>query len=255
VAIHRAANGVDVGFNHVLSPGGIDPEHRGDAVAVLLGDPQRIFAGHQVPAHRRVPGHVWSPIPQFQRHQGCAPSSCLDLQVQEGLACFAEEDVVVLDETGSLKPGPQRELPFENSQCSRAKSNPPIVAGLSSIAVNSRNPRLVDADDPVHQVDIGEYERNLFRRPHSCEETELVVVSLRLSPVSINRSDEGLGILNAKRINLGTLGLSQTRATETAGWVVLLRMIAVPEVERASQNADRVVVRLLAPLFGIRNLN
>jgi hypothetical protein len=255
VAIHRAANGVDVGFNHVLSPGGIDPEHRGDAVAVLLGDPQRIFAGHQVPAHRRVPGHVWSPIPQFQRHQGCAPSSCLDLQVQEGLACFAEEDVVVLDETGSLKPGPQRELPFENSQCSRAKSNPPIVAGLSSIAVNSRNPRLVDADDPVHQVDIGEYERNLFRRPHSCEETELVVVSLRLSPVSINRSDEGLGILNAKRINPGTLGLSQTRATETAGWVVLLRMIAVPEVERASQNADRVVVRLLAPPFGIRNLN
>jgi hypothetical protein len=253
--IHRAANGVDVGLDHVLRPRGVDAQHRGEAVAVLPGDPQRIFASHQVPAHRRMARDVRPPIPQLQRREGRAPSSGLNLQVSEGLARFAEEDVVVSDDTGSLKSGAKRELTLENDQRSWAEGNPPVVAGLGSIAVNTGDSRFVDADNSVHQVDIGEHERNLFQRPHSGEETELVVVSLRFSPVTVNRSDERFGILHAERIDSRAVGLSQARATEDYGLGCVAQDGLVPKVKCASQNTDHIVVRLFAPGSGIRNLN
>ena len=88
------------------------------------------LASKEVPALRRVARDVRSPIPQLQRREGRAPSSGLDLQVSEGLACVAEEDVVVLNDTGNLKSGAQSELLFENDQRARAQRNPPAVASV-----------------------------------------------------------------------------------------------------------------------------
>jgi hypothetical protein len=43
MSIHRAADGLDVGFDHAPRPRGIDAQHGGEAVAVLLRDPQRVL--------------------------------------------------------------------------------------------------------------------------------------------------------------------------------------------------------------------
>jgi len=57
--------------------------------------------------------------------------------------------------------------------------------------------------------------------------------------------------LHAERIDSRSVCLSQPRAAEIAGWVVLLRMIAVTEVKCASQDADRVKVDILEDQNGI----
>jgi hypothetical protein len=51
VPIHGSSDGFDVGFDSALSPRGIDAQHCGDAVAVLLGDPEWVLADHEAPAH------------------------------------------------------------------------------------------------------------------------------------------------------------------------------------------------------------
>jgi hypothetical protein len=61
--------------------------------------------------------------------------------------------------------------------------------------------RLVDADSSVGQVDVGERKCNFFRGSHSCKEAELIVVSLRFSPVTMNCRDECFRVLHAEWVD------------------------------------------------------
>ncbi len=81
---------------------------------VLLGDPERVLADHEVPTHRRVASDVRPTISQFQGGQGRTPSLALDLKVAERFTGFAEEDVVVMDDASGCESGTQSELPLEN---------------------------------------------------------------------------------------------------------------------------------------------
>lgn len=89
----------------------------------------------------------------------------------------------------------------------------------------------------------------------SGEESELVIVALSFAPVPVDGSDERLGVLHSKRIDLRTVLLFQARASKTARRVVLLGMVAVAEFKGSSQDADGIVVRLLAPSPAVRNRN
>jgi hypothetical protein len=93
-----------------------------------------------------------------------------NLQVPERLAGFAEEHVVVSNDSGSFESGAHGKLSPENRQRSRAQYDSAIFAGFRLTSVDADDPCLVDADDPVHEVEVGQNECDLFGRPQSSEE-------------------------------------------------------------------------------------
>jgi hypothetical protein len=169
------------------------------------------------------------------------------------LASLAEKDMVVLHEARGPQPAMQSKLPLENCRGARSKRNSTIFSGLGQTALNTGDACLVDADNPVYDVKIGENECNPFRRPEASEESELVIVALSFPPVAVDGSDERFGVLHANRIDLGAVLLFQPRTSKTARRIVLLGMVAVTELDGSSQDADGIVVRLLAPRLAVRN--
>jgi hypothetical protein len=200
-----------------------------------------------------VAGGVRPPIAQLERGQRLTPSLSLDLQVPERLAILAEKDMIVLHEARSPQPAMQSKVPLENCCGAWAKRNSTIFSGLGLTALDAGDTCLVDADNSVHEVKIGENQCNLFRRPEASEESELVIVALSFSPVAVDGSDERFRVVHAKRVDFGAVFLFQPGASKTARRIVLLGMVAVAEIEGSSQDADGVVVRLLAPGFAVRN--
>jgi hypothetical protein len=51
VHAHRMFDGFDIRLDRVIRPGGVDTQHRTEALSVLLGDPQLILASQKCPAH------------------------------------------------------------------------------------------------------------------------------------------------------------------------------------------------------------
>ena len=68
----------------------------------------------------------------------------------------------------------------------------------------------------------------------------------------MNGSHERLGVLHAKRVDLRTVSFPKTSTTQAPGWVCIERPVPISEVKGASENADGVVVGLLAPLMSVR---
>ena len=66
VSVHRRLDQRDVGFQCTVHPRRIRAPHRRDAVTVLSGDKERIFADHEIPADGGVPGAIGTPEPQVQ---------------------------------------------------------------------------------------------------------------------------------------------------------------------------------------------
>jgi hypothetical protein len=71
----------------------------------------------------------------------------------------------------------------------------------------------------------------------------------------MDRRDQGFGVLHREGIDAWPIVLSESCAAQIPCRVVPLRMIAVPELEGAPDDADRVVVRLLAPALTVRDLD
>jgi len=69
----------------------------GDAVAMLFCDPERIFAGHETPAHRSLARDIGASVTDLERLQRLTPSALRMVQRPEGLAGLHEEDVLVID--------------------------------------------------------------------------------------------------------------------------------------------------------------
>lgn len=66
-------------------PGCVGPQHRYEAVSVLLGEPEQIPARHQIPAHRRVTRNAGWAVPKMQRLKRLAPSPRRRTQVADRL--------------------------------------------------------------------------------------------------------------------------------------------------------------------------
>ena len=96
----------------------------------------------------------------------------------------------------------------------------------------------------------GVTERDLFGGPEAGKESEFVIVTPRLAPVSMKGCDQHLGVLNAEGIDRRSILLADSGAFERGGWIDSLGIVEVSKVERPSQGADRVVVDFL--IAGVR---
>jgi hypothetical protein len=87
------------------------------------------------------------------------------LQTPHRLAGLQKEDVIVIDLPGGLELCAKTKLPFQNQEGTGAQLDATVVSGLCIVSVHSRDPRLVDADDPVHNIEVRESKRDFLRGP------------------------------------------------------------------------------------------
>ena len=59
--------------------------------------------------------------------------------------------------------------------------------------------------------------------------------------------DKGLGVVHGKRVDFRALVFPQTSTTETVSRILVRRAVPVAEIKGAFENADDIVVGLLAP--------
>lgn len=153
-----------------------------------------------------------------------------------------------MDVDCALEPRTQRELALQDLQCSCTQHEAPVLAGLRGSFIDAGNTGLVDAQRTARGVEIIEHQRDLFRWTQPGEEPKLVVVALRFSPIAMDCGDQCLRLLDPEWIDDRSIFLLDARTREAQRWIVLARIVAIAELECPSQDADRVVVRLLAPL-------
>lgn len=101
----------------------------------------------------------------------------------------------MIDLTGGLEPRAQAKLILQNEQRSWAQYDASIFARLGPTPFDACDSRFVDADDAMHEVEIGEDQCNFFGGSKPREESELVIVSLGFSPIAMNRRNERFRVL------------------------------------------------------------
>jgi len=62
--------------------------------------------------------------------------------------------MIVIDFPGGLEACAKTKLPFQNQNGTWAQLNASIVSGLCLELVHSGDSRLVDANDPVHEIEV-----------------------------------------------------------------------------------------------------
>nr|WP_246433670.1 hypothetical protein [Povalibacter uvarum] len=212
---------------------------------MLLGDPQRVFADHQIPAHRGVPRVVCVAVTHFQSAQGAAPTDPRVLKVADGVPVRLEEQFVVLDLAGELEPGAQVELALQDFERPRTELDDPILTRLRAILVARHHARLRHADLALHEIAVGDEQGDLLGRTEPREEPELIVVALRLAPIRVDAGNDCLRLIDGEGIDRWTILLRDAKAFQPRCGVMLLRVVLVAILERTAQRADVVVVRLL----------
>ena len=129
---------------------------------------------------------------QIQRPQALAPSDGGAEQIANRRTGILEEDLVV-DPPRGVQARAQAKL---SGKRSGAEFDASILAGLGLASIDAMDSSLVDTDNAMDEVDIGENEGNFFRGPQSREEPKLVVVALRLAPIAMNGGNQRLGIVH-----------------------------------------------------------
>ncbi len=119
---HRLSDRLGVAFGGVRRPGGVHPQHGEQAVAMLLGDPERIAADHEIPADRRMAGGVGLAVPDREAPERGAPVRVGRVQPADRLTRSREEEVLVVDPAGASEALPEGELPLEHGR-------PPVARG------------------------------------------------------------------------------------------------------------------------------
>lgn len=71
-------------------------------------------------------------------------------------------------------------------------------------------------------VAVCDNECDLLGRPEPGEEPELIIVSLRLLPIPMERGNEPLGFLDAERVGHRPVFLADSSALEGGGRIALL---------------------------------
>jgi len=153
------------------------------------------------------------------------------LKIANRLPRFLEEQVTVIDLAGAYEVLAQRELPVQYLQRSLTEFYSAVLAGLGGILVDAADPRFIDRKCLLCRIEIRHDDGNLLGRTQSCEEPELVVVSLRLAPVLMDSGNDCLGILNAEGVNGGTVFLSDPGALQADCGVMALEMISVSKLK------------------------
>lgn len=71
----------------------------------------------------------------------------------------------------------------------------------------------------------------MFRRTQPREESEFIVVPLRLAPIPMDGRDERLGILNAEAVDDGSVSLSDPGTLQTDCGVMSLGIVSMSKFE------------------------
>jgi len=218
---------------------------------MLLGHPERILAGHEIPAHGSLTRGVRTSVVHLQRLQGLTPSALRMVQSPEGLAGLHEEDVVVIDLPGDLQGFSKTEMPSQNGQRAGTQLNAAIFARLRFIPIDAGDSRFADADYSLDEVDVRKHEGDLLRRSQAGEKAKLIVVALCFTPIVMDSSDECLGIVHGERINLRAVRFAKTGTPKVQGWVFMDRTVSVSKLEGTLQDADGVVVCFFTPTMAV----
>ncbi len=184
-----------------------------------------------------------------------SPATVRVLKVTDGLAIRLEEEMIVIDLACTLEFRAQCQLTLQDGQRTRTQLDPPILAGLGRILVAAIDACLLDRECPACRIEVGHRERNLFRRSQAREEPKFIVVALRFAPVAVKRRNERLRLVNREWIDDGPILALDARALELARGIVQFGVITVAELEGAAQDAEGVVVRLLAPVCTVRDFD
>jgi hypothetical protein len=171
-----------------------------------------------------------------------SPAGVWILQVSDRFPRRLEEQVLMVDLARALEVGAQRELAPQHRLRARTQHDPSILTGLRRILVDAGNPRFGDAERPPIRINVFDHERDLFGRPEAGEEPKLIVVALRFTPIPMESGDQRFGFVDREGIDDRTILLLNSRTLQSVRGIVLVRMVTIAELERAPQNADRVVV-------------
>ena len=133
---HRLTERDEISFHGTFSPRGVHREHGEHAVAVLLGDQQRITAQHQIPTHGRVARGVRSTVPNPQPPQGSHPAATRIAHIQNQRTFVGEEQVFVFNESLLHEPRAELQISLQDRSRTRTELNASIVAGLRTVQEN-----------------------------------------------------------------------------------------------------------------------
>ncbi|HEY4211581.1 MAG TPA: hypothetical protein VGM84_08885 [Steroidobacteraceae bacterium] len=67
----------------------------------------------------------------------------------------------------------------------------------------------------------------------------------------MKRRDECFGVMYREWIEFWSIGFAQPRTAQATGRILLERSTSISEVKRTPQNADAIVVGLLAPVLAV----
>ena len=80
---------------------------------------------------------------------------------------------------------PQSQLALNDCDCPRTQHDAAIFPGFRAVLIDPANARLGDTEDAAPAVVVGDYEGNLLGGPQAREKTQLIVVTLGFSPVTV----------------------------------------------------------------------
>lgn len=105
-------------------------------------------------------------------------------------------------------------------KCPRGELDEAILARLCPVFVSRHDASLRDTDLALDEIAVRHPQGNLLRRAQAGEESEFIVVALRLAPVTMDRSNECFGLLDRKGIDYRAVLLRDAKALEASdsGW-------------------------------------
>jgi hypothetical protein len=108
----------------------------------------------------------------------------------------------MLDEPRRDRAFAQPQMALEDSHGARAQDDAAILTRLRDILIDAIHARFGNTQRALRRIVIGDDERNLFGRAKAREKAQLIVIPVRVAPVTMQRGDEYFGVLNTERIIL-----------------------------------------------------
>lgn len=93
------------------------------------------------------------------------------------------------------------ELTLQHGDGARTELDNPVLAGLGRILVDPVDSGFGNRQGSSDFIEVPYFQGNLLRGPKPGEESKLVEVALWLTPISMDRGNESLGILDSERVD------------------------------------------------------
>src|SRR5450432_2751399 len=143
---HRLLGRLNIGLRCAFEPRDVHAQHRLDAMAVLLRDPQQILSQHELPGHRGMPRVVGPALPNIECLDALAPAPAGDCRVADRPSVFKKEQMLMVDLAGRDVLLAQRQVTLKDFERARAKLNVAILLRLVR-SLSRRRPRALVTDN------------------------------------------------------------------------------------------------------------